>query len=446
MQSQLSEAALPKVSARARDSSASKALLLLFVVSLLNYIDRSLLSVLQVPIKRELALSDLQLGALTGLSFALFYATAAVPIALLVDRWRRTWLMGIALIVWTIMTALSGLANSFIALLLFRIGVALGEAGSVPATHSLLSDYFPLRWRGRVFSVWAVASPLGTMIGIWGAGVLSERFGWRATFAIIGGLGLLVAPLLFLLSEPPRGRFDVVVAKVAQAPQAPGRTITLWESLRLLLHIRSLRVLIVATSLHSFTYTAILNWTPPFLSRVHHLPLGDVAMWSSLVIGVGGGLGALCGGAMVDLLATRDRRWYGWAPALASCSLIPAALLQFFSASLPTSLAWGFATILLAGFFIAPVNALAQSLVSPRVRGLTAAVLLIVPTIFGLGLGPIATGAASDFIASRYNSADLALRYALSLSLCGSLLAAVLFLRMSTSLRQDLPSTTPTQK
>lgn len=408
-----------------------RALGLLFVVSLFNYLDRALLSVLQVPIKRDLALTDAQLGSLTGLSFALFYATAAVPLARLVDRVRRTWLIAASLVVWTSMTALSALASSFLMLVICRIGVALGEAGSVPATHSLLSDYFPRSRRGTVFSVWAVASPLGAMLGIALAGKLSADFGWRTSFAVIGILGFVLVPFLLAQREPLRGQFDVI-------SERSNSTLSLAASLRVLWNIGSFRVLVLATSLHTFTYTAIMNWTPAFLARVHELALVEVAAWSSLMIGGGGAVGALCGGIAVDLLARRDLRWYGWAPGIAALVVVPAGLVQYFSSNLLISLSSGFLSILSAGFFIAPVNALAQSMVTSNMRGLTSAVLLVVPTIFGLGLGPFLTGVASDIIASRFAAANESLRYAMALALCGSALGCTLYLYMAKRLRMDL--------
>jgi MFS family permease len=405
----------------------------LFAVSLFNYIDRSLLSILQVPIKSELGLSDAQLGALTGLSFALFYATAALPLARLVDRYRRLWIMTAALVAWTTMTAVSGLATSFAMLVVCRIGVALGEAGSVPATHSLLSDYFPLRRRGSVFALWALASPLGVMLGVFAGGWLSQDLGWRRSFIVVGLAGLLLAPVLLLLREPPRGRHDG--ASVAGLLPPPFR-----EAVRSLWALRSFRYLVLGTTLQTFTYTALLNWSPPFYARVHHLPLAEVAIWSALIIGLGGGSGAFAGGAIVDVLARRDRRWYAWAPAAAILLSVPFAAAQLLTPDTGLSIGLGFAAAFLAGFFVAPVNATAQSMVSPLIRGLTSAILLLVPTIFGVGLGPFLTGLASDILATRFGLGDQALRYAITLALAPSIAAGLCLIVMGRSIEADLPT------
>jgi predicted MFS family arabinose efflux permease len=408
------------------------ALGVLFVVSLFNYVDRSLLSILQVPIKQELGLSDAQLGALTGLSFALFYATAALPLARLVDRYRRIWLMAAALTVWTAMTALSGFATSFAVLVVCRIGVALGEAGSVPATHSLLSDYFPLKRRGSAFALWALASPAGMMLGVFLGGWLSEDLGWRRAFMAIGIAGLFLVPVLLLVREPARGRFEGAADGFEFKPPPFG------QALGALASLRSFRLLVLGATLQTFAYMSFLNWCPPFLSRVHHLPLSEVALWSALIIGLGGGSGAFAGGVIVDLLARRDVRWYGWAPAISILLSVPFAVTQLLTPSVEASISLGFLTAFLAGSYVAPVNVTAQSMVSPAVRGLTSAILLLVPTIFGLGLGPFLTGLASDTLAARYGLGDQALRYAITLAFLPSIAAGACLIAMARSIGADL--------
>ncbi|WP_337185252.1 MFS transporter [Phenylobacterium sp.] len=408
----------------ATDGEARWALLVLFVVALFNYVDRSLLSILQVPIKAELGLSDAQLGALTGLSFALFYASAALPLARLVDRWRRTWIMAAALAVWSGMTALSGFATGFITLMLFRIGVALGEAASVPATHSLLSDYFRPNWRGTAFAVWAFASPIGIMLGVFSGGWLTEELGWRNSFAVIGLAGLLLVAPLILLREPLRGQSDEGGTPAAVEPPPLREAIArLWGSV-------AFRLLVAGTTLQGFAYVSLLNWSPSFYARVHELPLSEVAVWAALIIGVGGGGGALLGGAIVDRLARQDRRWYGWAPATTCLLAAPFGLIQFLTPSTDVSIAVGFVAAFLAGAYVAPVNATAQSLVPPSMRGFTSAVLLLIPTIFGAGLGPFLTGVASDVFATYLGLGASSLRYALALILLASVAAAAFLFRM----------------
>ena len=410
---------------------AHRALGVLFLVALVNYVDRALLSVLQVPIKAELGLSDAELGALTGLSFALFYAAAAIPLSRLIDRYHRIWIITGCLILWTSMTALTSLAWGFVSLIVLRIGVAIGEAGSVPGTHSLLSDYYPRERRGTVFSIWAFASPVGVMIGLAAGGLLSEQLGWRNSFLLIGLGGFGLVPLLLALKEPRRGGLEEASAAPAAAD------IPFMQGLAAVWGNRTLRLLVLGTTLHAFSYMTIMNWTPPLLSRSFDMPLGEVAIWAGLLFGVGGGIGALSGGTIVDMLARRHARWYGLAPCFAIGAVVPISLIQYWASSTMIALVSGFLSIMFAAFYIAPVNALAQSMVSPRMRGFMAAILLVFPTIFGTGAGPFVTGVISDLLLPTWGEAG-ALKLAMSFSLAGSIGAAIVFFRLSRTVSADL--------
>lgn len=415
---------------RSLRDSPQVALWVLFAVALFNYLDRSLLSILQIPIKEELGLSDTELGALTGFSFAILYAGAALPVAMIVDRQSRTRLLAGGLALWTSLTALTGFATGFLTLAILRMGVALGESVSVPATHSLLSDHYPIERRGRAFSTWAVASPLGVTIGIALGGWMGAELGWRMSFLVIGVAGFLIIPGLFFLREPRRGRFETAPH---QGPAAYG----LGEGIGTLWAKPAFRMLVIGTTLHSFSYQALVMWLPPFLARSHGLEMTEIAWWSALMIGVGGGIGALAGGNILDLLIRRDMRWYAWAPGIAFALFIPFAVLLFTVTHEPLVLACGLMTLMLVSFYIAPVNALAQSMVPSQLRGLTAAVLLILPTIFGVGLGPLLTGVMSDWLVAGGVAEEAALRYALIASLVGSLAAVLCFLGLGRALGSD---------
>jgi predicted MFS family arabinose efflux permease len=407
------------------------AIVVLSAVSLFNYVDRSLISILQVPIKADLGLSDAQLGAITGLSFALFYATAGLPIARLVDRGQRNVIMACALTVWTLMTALSGLASNFATLVALRIGVALGEAGSVPATQSLLTDYFPLNRRGTALAVWALASPAGVMVGVFSGGWLASTLGWRASFGAVGLAGLWLVPvLLLLMKEPPRGQFDPPSSQTAPPPlkEAVG---TLWNN-------ASFRLLVAGATLQSFAYTSLVNWLPPFFARAHHMPLREVGTWAALIIGIGGGGGALLAGLASDALSKLDVRWYAWVPGVASILAVPFGWALFLAPSRPAALGLGFVTVFFANAYVAPINVIAQSLVSPWMRGFTAAVLIVVPTILGVGLGPFLTGLASDWFLAHHTGPEDALRYAILLAISVSLGGGGLLLALAKGLASRL--------
>lgn len=398
------------------------ALFSLFLVAMFNYIDRTILSILQIPIKAELGLSDGQIGALTGLSFALFYTTLALPIARLSDRVSRRWIVVASLALWSLMTALSGLAVGFVSLVLFRIGVAIGEAGSGPASVSLLADYYPPLRRATAMSTYGLGLPLGLMLGYSATGWLAETVGWRYAFAIIGGFGVALAPLvLTLLRDAPRGRFD----PPAQAGEA---RLGMLPSMRLLWHIKAFRFAVIATMLHGFTQYSMMTWNAPFFVRLHGMSLSQVALLMALLSGAGGAIGMYLGGFVADRLAARDVRWRLWVMAIAVGATVPCALVQYLAGSTALSIAAAAMAALLMVAYFGPILAVTQSVVPPNMRAFSNSVLSLCFNLFGLGLGPWFTGLSSDLLARDQGLGVESLRYALSLSLIPGCLGAAMFI------------------
>lgn len=189
----------------------------LVVVYILNFIDRQILSILAVDIKRDLALTDDQLGFLGGAAFAVFYALFGVPLGRLADRWHRVRLLTIGLVLWSTMTALSGLARNYVTLSLARMGVGVGEATASPTAYSLISDYFPARQRATALAIYSsglyIGGGISLLIGakisqVWDAaypdGGAGGLVGWQAAFLAVGLPGLLLALWVFSLREPAR--------------------------------------------------------------------------------------------------------------------------------------------------------------------------------------------------------------------------------------------------
>lgn len=411
----------PGQHAASDDTSVRKnALFALFLVSTFNYIDRTILSILQIPIKTELGLSDAQMGALTGLSFALFYATLSLPVARLADRMSRRFLVAASLAIWSAMTGLSGLAIGFGTLVFFRIGVAIGESGSVPASVSLLADYYPPARRATAMSAWGLALPVGMMLGYSVTGWLAATVGWRLSFAIIGMAGLLLAPLaLALIKEPPRGRFEAAGTRTETVPVRAALTF-LWQE-------KAFRYVVLATMLHGFSQYAMMTWNAPFFTRNHGLSLQNVSLLMAMLSGAGGAVGMFLGGFLADRLAVRDQRWRVWIMALAVGTTVPVALAQYLVASTGLSIAMAAISSLLMIAYYGPVLAVTQSLVPAHMRAFSNAVLLLIFNLFGLGLGPWCTGMLSDLLVRQFGAGDNGLRYALSLSLISSVVGAMLF-------------------
>lgn len=414
-----------------------RALALLMAVGLFNFVDRLCMSILSVPIRRELELSDTQIGILTGLAFSLVYTLTAVPIARLADRGSRKRVLVGCLALWSLMTAGCGLATSFLVLALLRMGVALGEAGCVPATQALLSDYYPRTERARALATWQLVLPVGTLVGFAASGWLNAALGWRNTFLVLGVVGLLLAPLVHaLLREPARGAADApapATATPGRAASAPGRTasaddVGVLVALRELWSLRSYRYLLLGGAFLAWPMNVTLYWNGQFYSRVHGLSLGQVALWLALLAGVAGGIGLFGGGWLADRLGRKDPRWQLWVPGLAGLAVAPCMLAQYFVPGATTSLWLGIAPAMLLNAFMPPQAAGVQSLARPERRALASGTIVLVSGTVGTAIGPFATGVISDLLAQGPVPGPEALRWAVGGSGLLAALGGLLFL------------------
>lgn len=406
------------------------ALAVVIVVGLFNYIDRLSMSILQVPIRAELGLSDSQIGVLTGLAFSLVYTVLTIPIARLADRVPRRYVIAGALATWSTMTALCGFASGFLVLAVFRMGVAIGEAGCVPATHATISDHFPPHQRGMAMSTYSLVLPVGTLLGFMSSGWLAGEFGWRRTFVVLGILGLLLVPVVLAgLREPLRRETDGHAAPVTG--ESLGRTLLgFWRT-------RPLRYLLFGCALISYPLHATLVWNAAFYDRQFGMSLARIALWLALLSGLGGGVGLYCSGILADRLGRIDARWYMWVPALAGLFTLPALFGQYlFAPTAHASLAIGFVSAMLTNAFISPMSATAQSLVRPNQRALVGACVVCIAGFLGTVLGPLLTGILSDVFSQYLGLGRDGLRYALLLAGVVSCLGALLLFHGA----RDLPA------
>jgi predicted MFS family arabinose efflux permease len=360
------------------------------LVNVFSQVDRQLMSILVEPIKAEFGLSDAQLGLLVGLAFAAFYTLAGVPIARIADRRNRRNLIAICLALWSAFTALCGAAQGYTSLLIARFGVGIGEAGCAPAAQSMLADYFPHRERGRALAIFQLGVPLGLLLGPTLGGFLADAYGWRVAFYVIGLPGLFFAGAVWIaLREPMRGRFDTDARAELDVP--PVR-----DTLRYLWRLRTMRHVLAAAALHTATAGAWAIFVPAFLMRAHALSAAEAGWRFGIVAGVAGGIGTFAGGWLGDRLGARDSRWYIWTPMLGAFLAMPAAVLAFSTNRL------GLALVALAVMQIGSltytgvIHAITQSLVTTRMRAITAAIALLVMNLVGFGGGPYLAGAMSD--------------------------------------------------
>ena len=294
------------------------ALGLMVAIYVVNFIDRNIFSILIEPIKAEIHLTDTQLGFLGGISFAIFYTFLGIPIARWADKGNRRNIVCLALLVWSTMTAVTGLARNFWMLLVARIGVAVGEAGCTPPIHSLISDYFPAERRATALSIYSLGIPIGGAFGTLAGGWIGEYFGWRTAFLVVGLPGLLLALLTRLtLRELPRGFSD----GAAVAP-APASSMSMGEVLHFLWGLKSFRHLSLACALNGFIGYGVGLFTPSFFIRSHGLGLAETSTWL-FVSGLTGMLGTFLGGFLGDRFGRTDKCWYMWIPAIALAASIP---------------------------------------------------------------------------------------------------------------------------
>ena len=412
---------------------------MLFLGYVVNFVDRSILSLLLEPIKQELLLNDTQLGLLGGLAFALFYTTLGIPIAALADRSNRVRILSIAMIVWSAMTALCGFAQNFLTLLLARIGVGVGEAGASPPSHSLISDYFPIETRATALSIYALGIPFGSMIGNYVGGWGADNLGWRDTFILVGLPGIFVALLIwFTLREPPRGMSDAQRMKVADDTPAPN----VKQVLSLLWGRVSFRHLSFAAGLHAFVGYGAGTWNAPFLLRNHDIGSTEVGTYLAAISGIGA-IGTFLGGYLGDKLSDRydNRRWYMWVCGYSTIIMVPFQLVAYLSGHFWAVIPCLAMVAILGGMYLGPSFAMTQGLVTLRMRAVASAILLFMLNIIGMGLGPFLVGVVSDFLEPALNSDALSLRYALCLAVLVNVWAAIHYFVGAKSLRKDLADT-----
>ena len=379
-------------------------LAVLVVVYTFNFIDRQILAILLPAIKAEFLVDDWVLGFLVGTSFAVFYATLGMPIALLADRWNRRNLIAAALAIWSVMTAMSGVAANVVQLALARIGVGIGEAGCSPPAHSMISDYYPPEKRATAMGIFTIGISAGIMIAYLSGGWLAENLGWRQALLIVGLPGLVLALIVRLtVTEPVRG--------MSEGRQDSDARYGIIAVSRFLYSRKSFVHMSLGAALASFNAYAVLSFFPSFLIRSHGMNLQEIGMYLGPIIGVSSAIGFVGGGYLADRVGSINRKYALWAIAGSALTawlfVFPLYLLEnptwvlviFFIASVPMNV------------YLATTFAQTQSLVRLRMRAAASAILLFIINIIGLGLGPQFAGILSDFLAVSYGPDSM--RYSL---------------------------------
>lgn len=407
----------------AKASNRNLVLGVLLFAYILNFLDRQMLGILASPIKADLNLTDAQFGAVGGLAFAMLYSFLGVPLALLADRTRRSWVIAGALTVWSGFTALCGMAASFGQLFLYRLGVGVGEAGGVAPSYAVVADYFPPEKRGRAMAIFSLGVPIGLGGGSFIGAHLAAWFGWRWAFLIMGAIGILLAPVLLLtVRDRPRRQPQGKPARLRSAFPTLARKPSFW-------------LLAFGASSSSLCGYGLALWTPSILMRSFKLDLVSTGNFMASLVIIGGCIGVFAGGVLADRLGPLDRRWFAWIPAIAWLITAPFFLAGFTASNL--TLAWLLLLVpnALNILWLGPITTAVQHLVTQPLRATASASFLFINNLIGLGVGPLLMGAISDRLKSTFG-VD-ALRYAAMLCLAFYFLAALLALVASRRIRND---------
>ncbi|GMN01900.1 spinster family MFS transporter [Erythrobacter sp. MTPC3] len=404
-------------------------LALLTITYFFSYMDRQILAILLEDIKADLLLNDTQLGLLSGFAFAIFYATLGIPVAALADRMNRVNIISIALALWSGMTAVCGLAQNFTHLLLARIGVGIGEAGSSPPSHSIIADLYPANKRALALSIYSLGVTLGAAAGQMFGGNLTYFFDWRVAFIAIGVPGVVLAIIVKVFATEPMRKAEPGAVDATETP-------SIGEGFKTIFANRAALWLILGVTLTSMIGYALTGWTPAYLIRsfgLNTLQVGNIVAPLLAIAGVASGLGS---GWLANRLSDR----FGmFAQPLMIAALkaiaLPFLLWFYFAQDAVWAVGAYLVAVLFQSCYLGPTFALIQTLAPLRMRAVWAAVTLLIINLVGLGLGPTMVGVISDLFVERHG--DESLRYSLLVIASFTPLAIFAYWRSSVALKQQ---------
>jgi len=405
-------------------------LTMLGLVSVLNYYDRNLISILVEPMKRDLHLSDANIGLLSGIGFALMYSILGIPMARLADRYGRARVLAATLAVWSLMTVLSGRAMNYASMVLARIGVGIGEAAGLPASHALVADYFSPASRGKALSVIGICGALGISVALAGGGFINDWRGWRVAFYVGGLPGLALSALLFLTVR------DKQSVNLPGAPDSRLVPIKLRTVFAALWSRRSYVLLCIGLGLGAIGAYGQFAWSPAFLMRSYHMSAGQIGGYYSAAVGPASLVAVFVGGALNDWLMKRDKRWSLWILAACFAINVPVSLIFFLVHNFPLAMVMTLVSTTVGSLWVAPSYALVQDLAGSYMRAVAAAIFMMIINIIGLGLGPYLTGLLSDYLTPRFGKSALALSLCAVTMTCGA--SAVIFLLATRTVAADI--------
>lgn len=403
---------------------------MLWFVYVLNFLDRQLLSILAKPIQDSLHVTDSQLGLISGLYFAMFYCLISIPVGWLADKTNRVKVLSLACAIWSAATMGCGLAGNYGQLVAARMIVGVGEAGGVPPSYAIISDYFPPRRRGTALGLFNLGPPIGQALGVAFGASIAVAFSWRHAFLVLGAIGVIAAVAVFLIvREPRRGGLDLV------STAGPEAKAEFWATIRMFFSRPTLVIAAFGCGATQFITYGMGNFTALFLQREKGMTLSEVAIYYALVVGVAMSAGIFLSGRLIDVFTKRSKVAYALLPAISLALAVPFYAGFVWASSWPVALLFLIGPTFLNYFYLSSCVTLVQQEVRPNERVMSGALLLLVMNLIGLGLGPTYVGAASDFFRSTHPENSLQIALYTLLPFYGVAIAC--FLWLAQRLRQD---------
>ena len=386
-------------------------LMLLTVVAVFSYLDRGVLALALESIKEEFQLSDSQLGFMGGFSFALFYAVVGLPIARWADRGNRNHVVTFTTGLWSLMLLACGLVGNFWQLLLFRVGVAVGESGCHPVGQSLIADYFARSERPKAMAFYWLCAPVASILSYIGGGWLIDQVGWRITFMAIGLPGILLAVLVKVTLREPRLQCQNQNQNQSQSPElAP----SIMQTSKALWSGKSLRNIVICSCFTMFFSFGITIWIPAFFIRSYGMDASSVGLWYGLGYGVLALFSTYCGGYLASRFAPDNETLQMKAMA---CLLVVGTVLLCLCFIVHHKMASLVLMFLSTGALLplstGPIYAALQALVEKPMRAVALSIIYLLSNLIGMGLGPMVVGFVSDLLAPSLGQESL--RYSMLL-------------------------------
>lgn len=434
--------AAPPAALHARPSGKAWFVLgVLCFVYVLNFLDRQIISILAKPIQDELGITDGQLGRITGLYFALVYCILGIPVAWIADRTNRVKVLSFACAIWSAATLACGLARNYPQLVVGRLAVGVGEAGGVPPSYAIISDYFPPGRRGTALALFNFGPPIGMALGVAFGASMAAAFDWRIAFISLGVIGILTAVFVyFFVPEPKKGGLDIPAPAPAPALTPPAGKIPsagpgFWNTMRMFFTRPVLILTALASGAIQFVTYATLNFTTLFLMREKGMTLQELALYYSILLGVGVAAGMYASGWLVDRFGQKSKVAYALVPAIGLAAAIPFFLGFVWAPGWPLALLFLIGPTFFNYFYLSPAVTLVQEEVRPDQRVLSGAILLLIMNLIGLGLGPTYLGMASEYFARTDPANSLQLAFYTLTPFYG--LAVLLFFWLARAIRKE---------